>query len=101
MTILKDHAPVMAMLRPGVVEFVTDKDRRRLFVRGGFVDMSSLGLTILAEQAIPIEDLNGDRIAAEINDAEDDVRDAVEGEAKRLANERLDQLRELKDALKI
>ncbi len=101
MTILKDHAPVMIMLRPGIVEVVTDKDTKRLFVRGGFLDMSSLGLSILAEQAVPIEALNADRIATEIRDAEDDMRDAAEGEAKRLASEKLDQLRELKAALNI
>ena len=101
MKILKDHAPVMIMLRPGIVEVVTDKDKKRLFVRGGFLDMSSLGLSILAEQAVPIEELNADRIATEIRDAEDDVRDAAEGEARRLASEKLDQLRELKAALKI
>jgi len=101
MTILKDHAPIMVMLRPGIVEMVTNKDKRRLFVRGGFLDMSSLGLSILAEQAVPIEEFNADRIDAEIRDAEDDLRDAVVGESKRLASEKLDQLRELKAALKI
>jgi len=101
MTILNDHAPIMVMLRPGIVELVTSKDKRRLFVRGGFLDMSSLGLSILAEQAVPIEEFNADRIDAEIRDAEDDLRDAVVGESKRLASEKLDQLRELKAALKI
>jgi F-type H+-transporting ATPase subunit epsilon len=89
------------MLRPGIVKLVTDKETRRLFVRGGFLDMSDQGLSILAEQAVPIEELNGDRLDTEIRDAQDDMRDAAEGEAKRLASEKLDQLRELKAALKI
>jgi F-type H+-transporting ATPase subunit epsilon len=101
MTILKDHAPVMVMLRPGIVELVTDKETKRLFVRGGFLDMSSLGLSILAEQAVPIEELNAVRLDAEIRNAEDDLRDAAAGEAKRQAGEKLDQLRELKAALKL
>jgi F-type H+-transporting ATPase subunit epsilon len=100
-TVLKNHAPVMTTLRPGVVEYATDKDRQKLFVRGGFADMSAAGLTILAEQAIPVAELNSDRIASEIRDAEDDVSDAAEGEPKRLALETLDRLREVKAALNL
>ena len=100
-TVLKNHAPVMTTLRPGVVEYAADKDRQKLFVRGGFADLSAAGLTILAEQAIPVAELNSDRIASEIRDAEDDVSDAAEGEPKRLALETLDRLRELKAALNL
>jgi F-type H+-transporting ATPase subunit epsilon len=100
-TVLKNHAPVMTTLRPGIVEFRTEKERQKLFVRGGFADMSAAGLTILAEQAIPLAELSADQIASEISDAEDDVRDAAEGEAKRLALETLDRLREFKAVLNL
>jgi F-type H+-transporting ATPase subunit epsilon len=100
-TVLKGHAPVMATLRPGVIEFVADRGRQKLFVRAGFADMSVSGLTILAEQAIPFAELNAEKIAREIRDAEDDVKDAAEGEAKRLALETLGRLNELKAALNL
>ena len=102
MTILKDHAPVMTMLQPGVVEVEESAAKRqRLFVRGGFADVAPTGLTILAELALPIEQLDAAAIAREIKNAEEDVADAADGEARRLAGLRLDQLKQLKDALGI
>ncbi len=99
-TVLKDHAPVMTTLKPGVVEVEESASKkRRVFVRGGFADIASTGLTVLAEQAIAIEDLNTATLAQEIKNAEEDLADASEGEAKRAASEKLDQLKELKAAL--
>ena len=52
-TVLQNHAPVMTVLKPGIVEVdETASKKARLFVRGGFADVSPAGLTILAEQAI-------------------------------------------------
>ena len=101
-TVLKDHAPVMSTLKPGLVEVshVAGK-AQRLFVRGGFADVAAGGLTILAEQAIPVEDLDAGRIGAEIRNAEEDVADAKSDEARRVASEKLAQLGELKAALGI
>lgn len=100
-TVMKDHAPVMTALRPGVVEIARAGGAQKLFVRGGFADISDKGLTILAEQAVPLEDLNADKIAVEIRNAEEDLADAKSAEARRQAQEKLDQLRELKAALGI
>lgn len=99
-TVLKDHAPVMTTLKPGVVEVSENAStKRRMFVRGGFADIAPTGLTVLAEQAVAIEELDAARLAAEIQNAEEDVNDASEGESKRAASEKLDQLRELKAVL--
>lgn len=101
-TVLKDHAPVMTTLKAGVVEVDENASRKqRLFVRGGFADVATSGLTILAEQAIPLDDLDSAKLAQEIKNAEEDVADATVEEARRLASEKLDQLRELKAALGI
>ena len=69
-------------------------------MRGGFADASKNGLILLAETAIPFEDLNADMLGQEIKNAEEDLADANE-EQKRLAQEKLDRLRELKDAIKL
>jgi F-type H+-transporting ATPase subunit epsilon len=101
-TVLKDHAPLMSTLKPGIVEIAeTASKTQRLFVRGGFADVSPTGLTILAEQAIPVEELDAARIELQIKDAGEDVADAKSDEARRLANEKLEQLREVRAALKI
>jgi F-type H+-transporting ATPase subunit epsilon len=101
-TVLKDHAPLMTRLKPGIVEVdETATQKQRLFVRGGFADVAPSGLTILAEVSMPVEEFDAAAIAAQIKDAEEDVADATGDEQKRLANEKLDQLRELKEALGI
>ena len=99
--VLRDHAPVMTSLRPGIVDIGEAGGKHtRLFVRGGFADVSPIGLILLAETAIPVDELSADRIGGEIKDAEEDLADAPE-ESKQAAQEKLDRRRELKDSLKI
>ncbi|MGP0061900.1 MAG: F0F1 ATP synthase subunit epsilon [Beijerinckiaceae bacterium] len=101
-TVLKNHSPLMSVLKPGIVEIDETTTRKsKLFVRGGFADVSARGLTILAEFAIPLEELDSAKIDAGLKDAEDDVADAENDEARRLATEKRDQLLELKAALGI
>ncbi len=99
--VLSDHAPVMTSMRPGVVGIDDAEGKHhRVFVRGGFADASKEGLILLAETAIPFEDLSSDMLGEEIKNAEEDLADANE-EQKRLAQEKLDRLRELKNAIKL
>ena len=101
-TVLKDHAPLMSTLKPGVVTVTeTGAKETRLFVRGGFADVAPTGLTILAESAVPVEQLDSAKLDAEIQNAREDVSDASSDETRRLAQEKLDQLNELRAALQI
>ncbi len=100
MTVLANHAPVMAVLKAGIV--IVDEGKgtaRRLFVRGGFADVRPDGLTILAEQAVPVEELHDAVIDIQIKTAEDEVGGAMTDEARRLASDRLAQLQEVKAVL--
>ncbi len=98
-TVLKGHAPMMATLRPGVVDVKRGGSTERVFVRGGFADINPAGLTLLAEQALPLEEVNADVIARELKNAEEDVADATDGPAKQAAELKLSQLREVQQAL--
>ncbi len=69
-------------------------------MRGGFADVSPAGLIVLAETALPEGELDAARLDQEIRDTEEDLADAPD-EQKRLWQEKLDRLRELKDALKL
>ena len=101
-TVMKDHAPLMSTLKPGVVRIVeTGAKETRLFVRGGFADVAPTGLTILAESAVPMEQLDAAKLDAEIRNAQEDVSDAASDETRRLAQEKLDQLNELRGALRV
>lgn len=101
-TVLKDHAPVMAVLKSGVVEIEeTASAKTRLYVRGGFADVSPKGLTILADHCIAIDDLDAAALEADLESAEKLIAEAQEDEARRIATEKRDRLRELRAALKM
>jgi F-type H+-transporting ATPase subunit epsilon len=99
-TVLPDHAPVLSTLRPGVIDVVTaEGTAERIFVRGGFAEVNNLGLTVLAEMAIPLSELDNKTLEAQVRDAEEDVADAKDDETRRRAQESLDHLRDLRAAM--
>lgn len=98
-TVLKGHAPFMSTLRPGVLDVTRGNGTDRIFVRGGFADVNGDGLTILAEQAIPLAEVDAAMLAQAVRDAEEDVADAKDGAAKDIAELRLNQLKEVQAAL--
>ncbi len=101
-TVLKDHAPIMSGMKPGIVEIDGGSaTKRRLFVRGGFADVSPKGLTILAEQAIPVDELTAVQLDADIQNADEEIAATRDDEIRRRATEKRDQLRELRAVLKL
>lgn len=97
--VLAGHAPYVATLKPGVLTIFGDGEPRRIVVRGGFAEVGAEGLTVLAEEATPVEDIDAASTAQAIKDAEEDLADAVDEVSRDKARTRLEQLRTLKDAL--
>ena len=95
--VLAGHAPLMTTLRPGVIT-VDDAGQasRRLFVRGGFAEVTPSGLTVLAEFSIPVEELDTARLDQEIGHAEEDLADARTEETRQAAQEKLDHLKQMR-----
>ena len=98
-TVFAQHAPVLSTMRPGVVDVQKDSGEERIFVRGGFAEVNPGGLTILAEEAIPMAELDKAAIAQQIQNAQEDVDDASDDEKKRIAQETLDHLKQLEMAM--
>src|SRR5437763_11149039 len=73
--VLAHHAPLIAMLRPGILRILGAEEQQFLVV-GGFAEVSPEGLTVLADRAMPLEDLDPAVLAGEIKDTEEDVADA-------------------------
>jgi F-type H+-transporting ATPase subunit epsilon len=98
--VLPNHAPLMTVLAPGVVRVRKDSDERRIFVRGGFAEVTPLGLTILAEEAIPVAALSREMIEERIRCAEQDLADGDTAiETRMAAQATLTQMKELLAAL--
>ena len=99
-TVLVNHAPVLSTMRPGVLTVVGDGGKEdRIYVRGGFAEVNPEGLTVLAEEAIHMDDLDRDTLAQQLKNAEEDVADAKDDEKRAKAQEVLDHLKQLQDAL--
>lgn len=99
-TVLPGHAPFMTTLKPGIALVVESHGHaKRIVVRGGFADVNEKGLTLLAEGANPIEEVSADTIAQEIVHAETLRVVAKSDEERRLADEHISQLEELRDVL--
>lgn len=100
MTILPGHAPVMTALKTGFL-VITDRpgNGRRVLVRGGFADVNPSGLTVLAERALPVEEVTQDILDHEILQAEMAYDATNDPSAKHAAEAAIAQLREAKAAL--
>lgn len=100
MTVMANHAPVMATVKPGVVtvKAVSGKEDRYV-VFGGFADILPEGCTLLAESAVAIADIDKDDLARRIQDAREDAADAKNDEDRTKAEEFLNQLAVLHDAV--
>jgi F-type H+-transporting ATPase subunit epsilon len=103
MTVLAHHAPVLTTLRPGLLDigFPGGGEHQRYFVRGGFAEISPAGLTVLAETAIDLVELDAAQLAQAVKDAEEDVADATDNAVRDRAQTKLDHLRQVQAALNL
>ena len=100
MTIMPQHAPVLSTLRPGIVTVAKDGGTsEKIFVRGGFAEVNAKGLTVLAETAIPMAELDASAMSAQIKTAEEEVAAAKDDEGKRKALENVEHLKGLQAAM--
>ncbi|HTT99239.1 MAG TPA: F0F1 ATP synthase subunit epsilon [Rhizomicrobium sp.] len=99
--VLAGHVPLISTLRPGVIDVRGGlaSGNSQFFVLGGFAEASPLKLTILAEEAIPLANIDAVALDQRIRNTEEDLGLAkTEADRARVA-EQLDHLRQLRAAL--
>ena len=96
--VLAGHAPLVAMLKPGILKIIGANELRILVV-GGFAEVSPEGLTVLADRAVPVEEIDPAVIAGEIKDTEEDAADAKDDATRDKLRTKLEQLRAVQQAL--
>ncbi|MET0527293.1 F0F1 ATP synthase subunit epsilon [Microvirga sp. P5_D2] len=100
MTVLAGHAPMMTTLKTGFLIVGNGSGSgSRVLVRGGFADVNQTGLTVLAERALPAEELTHEILDQEILQAEMHYDATNEPTARQAAESAIAQLREAKEAL--
>jgi F-type H+-transporting ATPase subunit epsilon len=93
--VLAGHAPVISTLRPGVIEITLPQGRQRIFVKKGVAEADPERLTVLAQTAVAIDELDAGRLAAELKAAETELAEAKDDQSKRMAEMLVDVLRRL------
>jgi F-type H+-transporting ATPase subunit epsilon len=96
--VLAGHAPLVAMLKPGILKILGPNEQRILVV-GGFAEVGPEGLTVLADRAVPVAEVDAAVLAGEIRDTEEDVADAKDDAARDKLRLKLDQLRAVQAVL--
>ena len=96
--VLAGHAPVVAVLRPGILTIITGGARQKVIVTGGLAEVSEKGLTVLADVATSIQELDRAQFADKISEMEDKLSEK-EGSELDLALARLDHFKSIQHEL--
>ena len=94
-----NHAPVMSVVKPGALRVINDGAERRIFVNGGFADVTPEGLTVLAEEALDLADIAPAELEQDLKNAQEDLRDANTDAKKEAAQRALARLETIKAAM--
>ncbi len=93
--VLAGHAPVISTLRPGILEITLPQGRQRVFVKQGVAEADPGRLTVLAQSAVAVDELDASRLAAELRAAEAELAQAKDDQSKRMAEMLVDLLKRL------
>ena len=69
MTAMEGHTPTITTLRPGILKAVSAEGTKSYVVTGGFAEISATGVSVLAEQAVPLDELTAAALDALVADA--------------------------------
>ena len=86
MGVLPRHSPTITTVRPGtIVIYEGDAVSDRIFIAGGFAEVSDNRCTVLAEEALPVEDIDKAAAQQSLADAREDISSADSDTARKLA----------------
>jgi F-type H+-transporting ATPase subunit epsilon len=93
MGVMAGHAPLVSTLRAGMIDVQTDGKDDRYFIRGGFAEISPAKITVLAEEAVPMTELDLEVLDQRILHAQDDEIAAKTDKDRQAAGQMVDDLK--------
>lgn len=96
--VLAGHAPVVAAIRPGILTVTTAGRHEKIIVLGGLAEISDRGLTVLADVATSLAELDRAQFAETIAEMEENLKEH-EGSELDQAIERLDHFKSIQHQL--
>ena len=92
--VLAGHAPVVAVIRPGILTVTSGGSQQKIIVLGGLAEVSDKGLTVLADVATSLKELDREKFAQEINGMQEKLAEKQGSELDH-ALERLDHYKSI------
>lgn len=99
--VLSGHAPIVALLRPGIITAIAEGYSERFVVFGGVAEFSNESLTILAEEATPVEDFDVALLEAQIDEMQEELANIPAGGELDGAIARLDHFKSIHAGLTV
>jgi F-type H+-transporting ATPase subunit epsilon len=96
--VLAGHAPVVAVMRPGILTVITGGKKEKIIVLGGLAEVSARGLTVLADVATSLDDLDRAQFADSIAEMQTKLSEKEGSELDREI-ERLDHFKSIQQEL--
>ena len=97
--VLAGHAPFMSTVRSGAIAIHAGGEVTRTFIRGGFAEVTSEGLTILAEEAIDLADVDAAEVNKQLTEAREDLGQARDEDETSEAQGRVEKFEALLQAI--
>lgn len=97
--VLPNHAPFMSVIRTGAITVLNDGSAEKTFIQGGFAEVTPEGLTILAEEALPLSEVDAAQLAQDLADAREDIDLANSDEEREDAIAKVAKLETIQAAL--
>jgi F-type H+-transporting ATPase subunit epsilon len=81
--VLPHHSLFISLLRPGVIEIYDGGAiKQRIFVGGGFAEVNERSCIVLAEEALPVDEIDLEQARQRLKDAQEDLAEAKEDVAR-------------------
>ena len=96
--VLSGHAPVVATIRPGILTVMSGGTQQKIIVLGGLAEVSEKGLTVLADVATSLDDMDWTGFAETISGMEGKLPEKEGSELDREI-ERLDHFKSIQSEL--
>jgi len=93
--VLAEHAPMVTTLRPGILTVHGAGGEQKIVVLGGFAEVSADGLTVLADVAEAVEDIDRGMISTRIDELENRITKTEPGSDLDRLLTRLDHFKEI------
>lgn len=86
------HAATMGVVKTGIIKIISGSKETKMYIGGGIADVTPVGVTILAEDAVNLSEVTKSTLEKDLKDAQEDLRDAKTEAEKEKASKSIARL---------